>query len=182
MLSGDGVTDLDLSAALAFHREHEALATMVLTRVDNPLEYGVVVTAADGRVRAFLEKPGPGEAISDTVNTGIYILEPEILAPHSRGKALRFRRRTVPALGPGRPRAYYALRAGGAIGAISAMPAPICARMPGSPLDGELSSRIRPRGVQKGALVHEDAQRGIPLLHRRGRARRRRGDWWDNMR
>ena len=80
VLSGDGVTDLDLSAALAFHREHGALATMVLTRVDDPLEYGVVVAAPDGRVRAFLEKPGPGEAVSDTVNTGVYILEPEIFA------------------------------------------------------------------------------------------------------
>ena len=129
VLSGDGVTDLDLSAALAFHREHGALATMVLTRVPDPMEYGLVIPAADGRVRAFVEKPGPGEAISDTVNTGIYILEPEIFAHIPEGRALRLRRRTVP---PARPR-----RAGPstaacwrATGATSAMWALTCARMP----------------------------------------------------
>ena len=90
VLSGDGVTDLDLSAALAFHREHGALATMVLTRVPDPMEYGLVIPAADGRVRAFVEKPGPGEAISDTVNTGIYILEPEIFAHIPEGEPCDF--------------------------------------------------------------------------------------------
>ena len=54
------------------------MATLVLTKVDNPLEYGVVITEPEGRIRRFLEKPGWGEVFSDTVNTGIYILEPEI--------------------------------------------------------------------------------------------------------
>ncbi len=80
VLSGDALTDIDLSAALAFHHEKSALATLVLTRVENPLEYGVVVTGRDGRIKRFVEKPDWRGVVSDTVNTGIYILEPEIFA------------------------------------------------------------------------------------------------------
>lgn len=79
VLSGDGVTDCDLSAAYAWHKEHAALATVVLKHVEHPLEYGVVIADANGRVTRFVEKPGWGEVFSDTVNTGIYILEPEVL-------------------------------------------------------------------------------------------------------
>ena len=79
VLSGDGVTDLDLTDAIAFHRRKGALATLVLKQADNPLDYGVVLTDADGRLRSFHEKPDWGDVISDTVNTGIYILEPEVL-------------------------------------------------------------------------------------------------------
>ncbi len=78
VLSGDGLTDCDLSAALAFHKSCRALATLVTKRVDNPQEYGVVISGSDGRIQRFVEKPGWGEALSDTVSTGIYILEPEI--------------------------------------------------------------------------------------------------------
>ena len=80
VLSGDGVTDLDLTDAVAFHRRKGALATLVLKRTDNPLDYGVVLTDPDGRVRAFYEKPDWSDVVSDTVNTGIYILEPEVLS------------------------------------------------------------------------------------------------------
>ncbi|HWP35701.1 MAG TPA: mannose-1-phosphate guanyltransferase [Thermodesulfobacteriota bacterium] len=80
VISGDILTDFDLGRALAYHRERRALATMVLTRVDNPLPFGIVVTGDDGRVQRFLEKPSWGEVFSDTINTGIYILEPEVLA------------------------------------------------------------------------------------------------------
>ena len=79
VLSGDGVTDCDLTEALRFHRERGALATMVLKHVETPLEYGVVVADREGRVQRFVEKPGWSEVFSDTVNTGIYILEPEAL-------------------------------------------------------------------------------------------------------
>ena len=79
VLSGDGLTDCDLSAALEFHRRKGALMTMVLKRVPVPLEYGVVETDEGGRVRRFVEKPGWGEVFTDTVNTGIYIMEPEAL-------------------------------------------------------------------------------------------------------
>ena len=80
VLSGDGVTDCDLSAALRFHREKGALATMVLRHVENPLEYGVVSADHEGRVIRFVEKPGWSEVSADTVNTGIYILEPRALS------------------------------------------------------------------------------------------------------
>ncbi|NLI75119.1 MAG: NTP transferase domain-containing protein [Candidatus Riflebacteria bacterium] len=80
IISGDVLTDFDLEAAIEFHRSRKAMATMVLTRVENPLEYGVVITAEDGRIIRFLEKPSWGEVFSDTINTGIYILEPELLA------------------------------------------------------------------------------------------------------
>lgn len=78
ILSGDALTDCDLSKALAFHREKKSLATLVLYRVASPLDFGVVITDDEGRIVRFLEKPGWSEVFSDTVNTGIYILEPEV--------------------------------------------------------------------------------------------------------
>ncbi len=80
VVSGDSLTDIDLSAAIRFHQQKGSLATIVLTKVDNPLSYGVVITAGDGKITKFLEKPGWSQVFSDTVNTGIYILEPEVLA------------------------------------------------------------------------------------------------------
>lgn len=77
IISGDVLTDFDLSEAIAFHEKKKALATIVLTRVKSPLQFGVVITEEDGRVARFLEKPSWGEVFSDTINTGIYILEPE---------------------------------------------------------------------------------------------------------
>ena len=70
IVSGDALTDLDVDKALAFHREKGSVATLVLQHVDNPLEFGVVITDDDGRIRRFLEKPSWGEVFSDTVNTG----------------------------------------------------------------------------------------------------------------
>ena len=78
IVSGDALTDLDVEKALAFHKEKQSVATLVLQHVDNPLEFGVVITDDNGRIRRFLEKPSWGEVFSDTVNTGMYILEPSI--------------------------------------------------------------------------------------------------------
>ncbi len=78
IVSGDALTDLDVEKALAYHREKQSVATLVLQHVDNPLEFGVVITDDNGRIRRFLEKPSWGEVFSDTVNTGMYILEPSI--------------------------------------------------------------------------------------------------------
>src|SRR5487761_1072447 len=80
VISGDALTDIDLTQAVGFHRDHGARATLVLSRVANPLEYGVVITSVDGQVERFLEKPSWGEVFSDQVNTGIYVIEPEVLA------------------------------------------------------------------------------------------------------
>ena len=96
--SGDSITDIDLKKALEFHRTKGALATIVLTRVPEPLEYGVVLTNADGKITRFLEKPTWGEVFSDTVNTGIYILEPEVLEYIPKGRSYDFSRDLFPAL------------------------------------------------------------------------------------
>jgi mannose-1-phosphate guanylyltransferase/phosphomannomutase len=79
IISGDVLTDFDLTAAIRFHESKKAKATMVLTRVANPLQFGVVLTRDDGKITRFLEKPAWGEVFSDTINTGIYILEPEVM-------------------------------------------------------------------------------------------------------
>ncbi len=79
VISGDSLTDMDLSAAISYHREQGSVATLVLKRVDNPLEFGVVITDEQGRIRRFLEKPSSSEVFSDTINTGTYILEPRVL-------------------------------------------------------------------------------------------------------
>ncbi len=79
VISGDALTDFDLSKAIDFHRQKGGVATLVLTSVEKPLDYGVVIAEKDGRITQFLEKPSWGEVFSDTVNTGIYILEPEVL-------------------------------------------------------------------------------------------------------
>ena len=79
VISGDALCDVDLGALVRFHREKGASVTIGLVSVENPLEFGIVVTDEDGRVERFLEKPSWGQVFSDTINTGIYVLEPEVL-------------------------------------------------------------------------------------------------------
>jgi len=79
IISGDVLTDFDISAALDFHEQKKSEATILLTRVPNPLAFGIVMTDGEGKITRFLEKPSWGEVFSDTINTGIYILEPEVL-------------------------------------------------------------------------------------------------------
>lgn len=86
IVSGDALTDCDLTKALEFHRSKKSLATLVLCRVPSPLEFGVVITDDEGRVERFLEKPSWSEVFSDTVNTGMYILEPEIFEYIEKGR------------------------------------------------------------------------------------------------
>ncbi|HET6910579.1 MAG TPA: mannose-1-phosphate guanyltransferase [Mycobacteriales bacterium] len=79
VISGDALTDVDLSAMIRFHRERGALVTVGLKAVPDPLEYGIVICDPDGRVNRFLEKPSWGQVFSDTVNTGIYVMDPSVL-------------------------------------------------------------------------------------------------------
>ena len=79
VLSGDGIIDFDLTKILEFHRARKSLFTIVLKRVNKPIEYGVVVTDKDGRIGKFIEKPSWSEVFSDTVNTGIYVIDPKII-------------------------------------------------------------------------------------------------------
>lgn len=98
VLSGDVLTEFDLAKVIEFHSAKRAAATLVLTRVTDPLPYGVVITSPDGRVVRFLEKPGWGEVFSDTVNTGIYVLEPEALAAVPPDREFDFSRDLFPLL------------------------------------------------------------------------------------
>lgn len=86
VISGDALTDFNLTEIIERHSAAHAMATITLTHVANPLDYGVVITDEDGNVRQFLEKPSWGEVFSDTVNTGIYVLNPEVLAYIERGR------------------------------------------------------------------------------------------------
>ena len=78
VISGDVLTDIDLTSIVETHHKAEAMATIGLVRVDNPLEYGIVITDDDGTIERFLEKPTWGQVFSDTINSGIYVLEPKI--------------------------------------------------------------------------------------------------------
>lgn len=79
VISGDALTDIDLTDMLRFHRENRALVTIGLKRVPNPLEFGIIIVDENGRIQRFLEKPTWGQVFSDTVNTGVYIMEPSVL-------------------------------------------------------------------------------------------------------
>ncbi len=98
VMSGDVITDFDLGAILDFHRSKRAPVTITLTSVPNPLQFGVVITDAEGRILRFLEKPGWGEVFSDTVNTGIYVLEPDVLSHIPRGRPFDFSKDLFPHL------------------------------------------------------------------------------------
>ncbi|MDH4944908.1 sugar phosphate nucleotidyltransferase [Sulfurimonas sp. C5] len=79
VISGDLVTDFDFRNLFAFHKEKKSKLSIGLTSVDNPLQFGVVIVNEEGIIEKFLEKPSWGEVFSDTINTGIYVVEPEIL-------------------------------------------------------------------------------------------------------
>ncbi len=98
VISGDVLTDLDLSAIVKSHEENEALATIGLVRVDNPLEFGIVITREDGAIERFLEKPSWGQVFSDTINSGIFVLEPEIFDYIAPDRSVDFSSEVFPAL------------------------------------------------------------------------------------
>ncbi|OGR88431.1 MAG: hypothetical protein A3J74_09430 [Elusimicrobia bacterium RIFCSPHIGHO2_02_FULL_57_9] len=79
VMSGDGLSDIDLSEMLRFHKKHKSFATMAVKAVDCRFDYGVTLTDNSGRIKGFLEKPSWGDIFSNKVNTGIYLLEPELL-------------------------------------------------------------------------------------------------------
>ncbi len=78
VISGDALTDLDLTAMREFHESHDGIATLATKRVDDTSQFGVVITGGDGRVQGFQEKPDPAEALSDLANCGIYMFRSEI--------------------------------------------------------------------------------------------------------
>ena len=98
VISGDVVTDIDLGQIIEFHVAREAMATIGLTPVDKPLEFGIVITRDDGSIDRFLEKPTWGQVFSDTINTGIYVFEPEILELIDRDRPVDFSAEVFPRL------------------------------------------------------------------------------------
>ena len=90
VISGDLLTDFNLKKVIDFHNDNKAMATITLTSVKDPLQFGVVITDKERRITQFLEKPGWGEVISDTINTGIYVLEPEIFKYIPEGENFDF--------------------------------------------------------------------------------------------
>lgn len=98
IISGDALTDMDLTALTTYHRERKADVTIALQRVAAPLEFGVIVTDEENRITRFLEKPSWGEIFSDTINTGIYVLEPSVLDTMELGHNYDFSRDIFPQL------------------------------------------------------------------------------------
>ncbi len=98
VMSGDGLSDIDLSAFYAFHRKRRSVASMVLKAVDSRFEYGVTMTSPTGRIKGFKEKPSWGEFFSNKVNAGIYLFEPEILRLIPKGRPYDFGHQLWPKL------------------------------------------------------------------------------------
>ncbi len=98
VISGDALTDIDLTDLVRFHRDNDALVTVCLKRVPNPLEFGITIVGEDGQVERFLEKPTWGQVFSDTVNTGIYVMEPEVFERVAPGESVDWSSDVFPAL------------------------------------------------------------------------------------
>ena len=98
IISGDLVTDFDFQAIFDYHAKKSSKLTITLTSVENPLEFGVVIANEDGKIEKFLEKPSWGEVFSDTINTGIYVIEPEILEYIPKGANFDFAKDLFPLL------------------------------------------------------------------------------------
>lgn len=98
IISGDALTDFNLGEIVAFHQRVGAAVTITLCRVTTPLEYGVIIVDGSGRIERFLEKPSWGEVISDTINTGIYVISPEVLEEIESGVTFDFSKDLFPRL------------------------------------------------------------------------------------
>ena len=112
VISGDVLTDIDLGAIVEFHTKQEAMATIGLVHVENPLEFGIVITREDGRIERFLEKPTWGQVFSDTINTGIFVLEPEIFDHIAADRPVDFSSEVFPELLAGDIPLYGAIAEG----------------------------------------------------------------------
>ena len=98
VVSGDALTNIDISKILTYHKSIHADVTIVLSKQENPLEYGVVLTDTDGRITSFCEKPQWENVITNTVNTVIYIIEKKILEKIPAGTVFDFSNDLFPLL------------------------------------------------------------------------------------
>ena len=106
VISADIICDYNLKDIIEYHKNKRALVTVALARVDNPLPYGIVITDGDGRIKHFIEKPSWGEVITDTINTGIYVVSPIALRSVPEGREFDFSRDLFPKLLEGRELIY----------------------------------------------------------------------------
>src|SRR5205807_5535142 len=90
VVAGDVLTEIDFGEVMKAHKASEAFGSIALKRVENPVEFGIVITREDGTIERFLEKPTWGEVFSDTINTNIYVLEPEIFDFIPAGEVVDF--------------------------------------------------------------------------------------------
>ncbi|MFN8019845.1 MAG: sugar phosphate nucleotidyltransferase [Acidimicrobiales bacterium] len=160
VISGDVLTDIDLGEIIAFHDQQGALATIGLAAVENPLEFGIVITKEDGSIERFLEKPTWGQVFSDTINTGIFVLEPEIFDFIPEGRPVDFSGEVFPALlDAGKP--LYGHVAGGYWEDVGTLESYVSAHK--DVMDGRVQVDVpgfeMGRGVWlgEGADVHPDA-------------------------
>ncbi len=170
VLSGDVICDLDLNQLVATHHANEAMVTIGLTRVANPLQFGIVILDGEARVRRFLEKPTWGEVFSDTVNTGVYVLQRQALAQVPRNESYDFSRDLFPRLlaagAPlfghvlqgywrdiGDPESYLAVHRDYFDGTLKVVPPGDLRQIAGKPLwvDGE--AEIDPSADVRGTVV-----------------------------
>ena len=98
VLNGDVLTDADIGAMLCFHAEHRARATIYLVPVPDPTPYGLVELESDGRVRRFIEKPGPSQITTNTINAGFYVIDRALIARMPAGRVVSIEREFFPGL------------------------------------------------------------------------------------
>jgi mannose-1-phosphate guanylyltransferase/phosphomannomutase len=98
VISGDALTDINLTEVIEFHKATGGAVTIALKRVPDPLEFGVVITDDHGKVERFLEKPSWGQVFSDTINTGIYVMEPLVFDYIPQGRPFDFSSELFPLL------------------------------------------------------------------------------------
>jgi mannose-1-phosphate guanylyltransferase/phosphomannomutase len=170
VLSGDVICDFDLNELVAAHRQNKAAVTIGLTRVANPLQFGIVIIDGESRVRRFLEKPTWGEVFSDTVNTGIYVVQRDALAQVPRNEPCDFSRDLFPRLlaggAPlfgyvlrgywrdiGDPESYLAVHRDYFDGTLNLMPPGELRQIAGKPLWIEGDAEIDPSVEVRGTVV-----------------------------
>jgi mannose-1-phosphate guanylyltransferase/phosphomannomutase len=155
VISGDVITDIDLGEILSFHDERNALATIGLTPVENPLEFGIVITREDGSIERFLEKPTWGQVFSDTINTGIFVLEPEIFDWIEPDRSVDFSGEVFPAvLAAGKP--IYGAVAEGHWEDVGTLEAYVRAHK--DVLDGRVALDIPGFEISDGVYIGEGAE------------------------
>ena len=157
VLNGDILTDIDLASVVAFHEARGARLTLTLTPVPDPSSYGVILTGDGGQVEAFIEKP-EGEAPSNLINAGIYVLEREVLAEIPEGRPVSFEREVFPSLVD---RGLYGLERDGYWLDIGTLDRYLEATR--DILAGAVTTGVRP-GIGEGARVDAGAQIFDPVL------------------